>query len=63
MQPFLGWGDGYIIITIDYFSKWAEAIPTYNVDGITATQFLFNNVIACFGVPQAIVTNHVSHFR
>jgi len=38
-------------------------MPTYNVDGITAAQFLFNHVIVCFGVPQAIVTNHGSHFR
>lgn len=35
----------------------------YNDDGITTAQFLFNHVIACFGVPQDIVTNHGSHFR
>jgi len=56
-------GHGYIIAVIDYFTKWVEAMPTYNVDGITATQFLFNHIIARFGVPQAIVTYHGSHFH
>ena len=38
-------------------------MPTYAEDGKTTTLFLFNHVIARFGVPQAIVTDHVSHFR
>ena len=38
-------------------------MPTLAVDGKTTTKFIFNHVIALFGVPQAIVTNHGSHFR
>ena len=53
---------GYIILTIDYFTKWVEVMPAFAVDGKTATTFVFNHVIACFGVPQAIITDHVSHF-
>ena len=56
-------GHGYIIIAIDYFTKWVEAMPTCVEDGNTATLFLFNHVIARFGVPQSIVTNHGSHFH
>ena len=37
-------------------------MPTYAKDGKTSTLFLFNHVIARFGVPQAIVTDHGSHF-
>ena len=54
---------GYIIVAIDYFTKWAEVMPTYAEDGKTATLFLFNHVIARFGVPQSIVTDHGLHFR
>ena len=36
---------------------------TYAKDGKTTALFLFNHVIARFGVPQSIVTDHVSHFR
>ena len=56
-------GHGYIIVAIAYFTKWVEAMPTYTEDGNTTTLFLFNHVIARFGVPQSIVTNHGSHFR
>jgi hypothetical protein len=61
-HPHSAGGHGYIIVAIDYFTKWAEAMPTFDNTGRTATLFLFNHVIACFGVPQAIITNHGSHF-
>jgi len=56
-------GHGYIIVAVDYFTKWAEAMPTLTEDSHTAAQFLFNHVISRFGVPQAIVTDHGKHFR
>ena len=56
-------GHGYIIVGVDYFTKWAEDMPTYAKDGNTATLFLFNHIIARFGVPQSIVTYHGSHFH
>ena len=56
-------GHGYIIVAIEYFKKWAETMPTYVEDGKTATLFLLNDMIARFGVPQSIVTDHRSHFR
>jgi hypothetical protein len=56
-------GHGYIIVVVDYFTKWAEVMPTFDNTGKIAALFLFNHVIARFGVPQAIVTDHGSHFR
>ena len=56
-------GHGYIIVAVDYFTKWAEAMPILSEDGHTAAQFLFNHVISRFEVPQAIVTDHGKHFR
>ena len=56
-------GHGYIIVAMDYYTKWDEAIPTYAEDGKLITLFLFNHVIARFGVTQYIVTDHESHFR
>ena len=38
-------------------------MPTYSVDGKMTAQFLFNHIISRFGMPQAIVTDHGSHFR
>lgn len=37
-------------------------MPTYSADGKIIAQFLFNHIISWFGVPHAIVTDHVSHF-
>jgi hypothetical protein len=49
-------GHGYIIMVVDYFTKWVEAMPTYSNDGTTTTLFIFNHIIARFGVPKTIVT-------
>jgi hypothetical protein len=48
---------------IDYFTKWVEAMSTFDNTKKTIALFIFNHIIARFGVPQAIVTNHGSHFR
>ena len=56
-------GHGYIIVAVDYFTKWAEAMPTFNNTGQTATIFFFNHVITWFGVPQAIVIDHGKNFH
>jgi hypothetical protein len=62
-HPHLVGGHGYIIVAVDYFTKWAEAMPRFDNTGKTTTLFIFNHIIAHFGVPQTIVTNHGSHFR
>ena len=56
-------GHGYIIVAMDYFTKWAKAMPTYAEDGKIAALFLFNHIIAPFGVPQSIITDNRSHFH
>ena len=38
-------------------------MPIFKNTGKDATLFIFNHIIAWFGVPQDIVTNHGSHFR
>eukprot|EP00253_Pinus_taeda_P003689 PITA_03689 len=56
-------GHGYIIVMVDYFTKLAEVMPTLNNSGEMAALFLFNHIVSRFGVPQAIVIDHGSHFR
>jgi hypothetical protein len=62
-KPTSAEGHGYIIVIVDYFTKWAEAMPTFLNDGRTATLFLFNHIITRFGVPCAIFTDHGAHFK
>jgi hypothetical protein len=56
-------GHCYIIVAIDYFTKWVEAMPTFKYDGKTIALFLFNQIIAWFDIPKEIVTDHGSHFQ
>jgi hypothetical protein len=55
-------GHRYIIVVVEYFIKWVEAMPTFNNDGETAALFIFNQIIARFGILKEIFTDHGSHF-
>ena len=37
-------------------------MPALATDGKTAAQFIFNHVITRFGIPQAIIMYHGTHF-
>jgi hypothetical protein len=63
MQPSFSKGHYYIIVAIEYFTKWVEDMPTFKYDGETAALFLFNQIIARFDVLREIVTDHGSHFQ
>eukprot|EP00253_Pinus_taeda_P006973 PITA_06973 len=62
-NPHSAEGHAYIILAVDYFTKWAEVMPTFEADDKPAAIFIFNHIIARFGVPQAIITDHGRHFR
>ena len=38
-------GNHHIIVAIDYFTKWEEAMPTIKYDDETTTHFIFNQII------------------
>jgi hypothetical protein len=56
-------GHCYIIVAVYYFTKWVEAMQTFNNDGETMTLFIFNQIVARFGIPKEIFTDHGSHFQ
>jgi hypothetical protein len=62
LQPNLG-RHQHIIVAVDYFTKWAEAMPTIKSNGKTANFFIFNQIISRFIIPKEIVTDHGSHFQ
>jgi hypothetical protein len=53
----------HIIMVVNYFTKWAKAMPTMKSDEKTTYFFVFNQIIARFGIPSEIVTDHGSHFQ
>jgi hypothetical protein len=56
-------GHQHIILDIDYFTKWVEAMPTIKSYGKTATFFVCKQIIAQFEIPSDIVTYHGCHFQ
>ena len=62
-KPTSSMGFGYIIITIDYFTKWVGAMPTFKNYDETISLFVFNHIITRFGVPQSIVIDHDLTFK
>jgi hypothetical protein len=52
-----------IIVAVDYFTKWVEAMPKFNNDGKNEPLFIFNQIITRFGILKEIVTEHGSHFQ
>ena len=47
-NPASAGGHHHIIVAVDYFMKWAEAMPTVKSDDETVTHFVFNQIINQF---------------
>ena len=63
MGPFpSSFGDIYILIAVDYVSKWVEAIACPKNDAITVVGFIQRNILSRFGAPRTIISDEGSHF-
>ncbi|KAL3728823.1 hypothetical protein ACJRO7_033410 [Eucalyptus globulus] len=51
-------GHRFILVAIDYFSKWIEAASYANVTARNVVKFIRRDIIARYGVPEAIVTDN-----
>ncbi|MCO5606926.1 hypothetical protein L7F22_061117 [Adiantum nelumboides] len=52
----------YIIVAIDYLTKWVEAKATTKNDAKTTAQFLYENIFTRYGLSIEIVSDRGSHF-
>ncbi|XP_019264774.1 PREDICTED: uncharacterized protein LOC109242369 [Nicotiana attenuata] len=63
MGPFVSsYGMTYILVAVDYVSKWVEAIAFPNNEVRSVTAFLKKNIFTRFGTPRAILSDGGSHF-
>ena len=51
----------YILVAVDYVSKWFEDIALANNEGKSVTAFLKKNIFSRFGTPRAIISDGGSH--
>lgn len=52
----------YILLAVDYLSKWVEAKATWTNDTKVVVDFIKTNIFARFGTPKAIISYRGMHF-
>ena len=52
----------YILLSVDYVSKWVEAIPTRTNDHKAVLKFIKEHIISRFGTTRAIISDGGLHF-
>ena len=63
MGPFPpSFSNKFILVAVDYVSKWVEAVALPTNDSRVVIRFLKKNIFARFGTPRAIISDGGSHF-
>ena len=63
MGPFPSSFDNmYILLAVDYVSKWVEATACPRNDAIAMVGFIPRNILSRFGAPRTIISDEGSHF-
>ena len=52
----------YIVIAVDYMSKWVEALPCRAIDAKHARRMFHEVIFPRFGTPRMVVSDGGSHF-
>ena len=63
MEPFpSSFGNLYILLAVDYVSKWVEAIACLRNDANIVVGFIQRNILSRFGAPRTIISDEGSQF-
>jgi hypothetical protein len=74
--PFRGWGLDFVgeiypsstkghkfmLVTTDYFTKWVEVVPLWNMTHRKLIDFLMNHIVYRFGIPWSLATDQGAAF-
>ncbi|XP_058763854.1 uncharacterized protein LOC131637289 [Vicia villosa] len=63
IEPKASNGHRFILVAIDYFTKWVEAASYANVTRQVVTRFIKHNIICRYGVPSRIITDNGSNLN
>lgn len=63
MGPFpSSFNNQYILLAVDYVSKWVEATALPTNDANVVVRFLKKNIFTQFWTPRAIISDEGTHF-
>ncbi|KAJ9560618.1 hypothetical protein OSB04_005778 [Centaurea solstitialis] len=63
MGPFpMSFNNQFILVAVDYVSKWVEASACPRNDAKTVINFLQKNIFSRFGTPRALISDEGTHF-
>lgn len=63
VEPKASNGNCFILVAIDYFTKWVEVAFYVNVTRQVVTRFINKEIICQYGVPSKIFTNNSSNLN
>ena len=52
----------FVLVAVDYFTKWAEAEALANIRDIDVKKFVWKNIVTRFGVPNSLVSDNGLQF-
>ncbi|XP_050920106.1 uncharacterized protein LOC127137717 [Lathyrus oleraceus] len=55
-------GKNYILVAVDYVSKWVEVILLPTNDSRFVVNFMKNNIFSRYGVPRALISDEGTYF-
>ncbi|XP_070005340.1 uncharacterized protein [Nicotiana sylvestris] len=75
--PFVAWGmdvigpieptasnrHRFIMVAIDYFTKWVEAVTFKSVTKKAVVDFVHSNIICQFGIPKVIIADNSANLN
>jgi hypothetical protein len=48
----------YVVVAVEYFSKWIEAKHLVTITSVTVQKFFWQNIVCCFRVPKTITVDN-----
>ncbi|XP_070035348.1 uncharacterized protein [Nicotiana tomentosiformis] len=63
IEPKASNGHRFILVAIDYFTKWVEAVTFKAVTKKVVVDFIHSNIRCRFGIPKTIITNNASNLN
>ncbi|XP_072054271.1 uncharacterized protein [Arachis hypogaea] len=52
----------YLIVAIDYYTKWIEAEPLASITATQCQKFVWRQIITRFGIPEIIISDNGTQF-